>query len=128
MMQPSHAVVWLDHAEAHILHFTSEDVRNKFAGEPYRRLQHRRDKDGRPRAPADQAYYDTIAGSLVEAEEILVAGPATATAAFVRHLNEHAHDVRARVVAIENVDRPSDGQLLDYARRHFRAAEGPPSS
>lgn len=116
----SHTVVWLNHAEAHILHFTSEDVQNKFAGQPQRRLHHKRAGNDTVRAAEDQAYFSKVAESLADAKEILVAGPATAKTAFVNHLNEHAHGLRARIVAVETVNHPSDGELLDYARKHFR--------
>jgi stalled ribosome rescue protein Dom34 len=119
MSQPSHAVVWMDHSEAHILLYTSEDVKNKFAGQPQRRLHHKRGGSDASRSAGDRAYFGAIAESLADAKEILVAGPTTAKTAFVDHLNEHAHEVRARVVAIETVDHPSDGELLDYARKHF---------
>lgn len=120
MSQSSHAVVWLDHSEAHILHFTVEDVQNKFAGTPHRRLHHKRGGIDSARAAHDQAYFGTIADSLTDAKEILVAGPATAKAAFVKHLNEQAHEVRSRIIAVETVNHHSDGELLDYARKHFR--------
>jgi stalled ribosome rescue protein Dom34 len=120
MSQPSHAVVWLNHSEAHILHFTAEDVRNKFTGKPHRRLHHKRGGNDAARSAEDRAYFGTIAESLAGAEEILVAGPATAKTAFVDHLNEHAHELRAKIIGIETVNHPSDGELLDYARKHFR--------
>ena len=119
MSEPYHAVVWMDHAEAHILHYTSEHVHNKLADQPHRRLHHKRGGSDAARAAEDRAYFVKIAGSLSNAKEILVAGPAAAKSAFIDHLNDHAHDVRARVVAIETVDHPSDGQLLEYARKHF---------
>lgn len=121
MSQPSHAVVWMDHAEAHILHYTSEDVQNKLAGQPLQRRHHKRGQPDPTRAPLDQAYFNDIARSLADATEILVAGPASAKSAFVKHLNEHSHDLRRKIVAIETVDHPSNAQLLDYARKHFRA-------
>lgn len=119
-MSHYHAVVWLDHAEAHILHYTSEDVQNKLAGKPHRRLHHKHGAPDPARAVEDRVYYGQIAGSLTDADEILVAGPANAKTAFINHLNEHAQNLRGKVVAIETVDHPSDGQLLDYARKHFR--------
>lgn len=125
MSQPYHAVVWLDHADAHILHFTAEDVHNSFAGNPHRRLHHKRAAPDPSRAEEDRAYFRKITGSLTDAKEILVAGPASAKTAFVEHLNEHARELRAKVIAIETVDHPSDGQLLDYARKHFRRADQP---
>ena len=56
----------------------------------------------------------------VEAQEILVVGPANAKIEFIKHLDAHAHDLKKKVVAVETVDHPSDGQLLEYARKHFR--------
>ncbi|MES1264258.1 MAG: translational machinery protein [Variovorax sp.] len=124
MSQSSHAVVWMDHAEAHILHYTSEDVQNRLRGKPLQRRHHKRAQPDPTRAPMDQAYFTEIAGSLADATEILVTGPANAKSAFVRHLNEHSHDVRKKIVAIETVDHPSNVQLLDYARKHFRSRAG----
>lgn len=123
MSKSSHAVVWMDHAEAHILHYTSEDVQNKLAGHPQQRLHHKRGAPDPARATEDQAYFKEIAGSLADAKEIMVAGPAGAKQAFVKHLNDHAHELRAKVVGIETVDHPSNVQLLDYARKHFRAID-----
>ena len=123
MSQPYHAVVWMDHSEAHILHYTSEHVHNKLADLPHRRLHHLRSQPVPERAAEDRAFFTRIAGSLTEAREILVAGPAGAKQAFIRHLNEHAHELRAKVVGIETVDHPSNVQLLDYARKHFRSAQ-----
>jgi stalled ribosome rescue protein Dom34 len=120
MSLSSHAVVWMDHAEAHILHFTSEDVQNKFAGKPHQRRHHKRNGVDTMRGAEDRAYFDTIAESLTDANEILVAGPATAKTAFVKHLNERAHPLRAKIIAVETVNHHSDGELLDYARKHFR--------
>jgi len=120
MSQSSHAVVWLDHSEAHILHFTSEDVLNKFAGKPQQRRHHKRGGVDSMRGAEDRTYFNTIAKSLTDAKEILVAGPATAKTAFVKHLNEHAHPLRAKIIAVETVNHHSDGELLDYARKHFR--------
>jgi len=123
MSQSSHAVVWMDHTEAHILHYTSEDVQNRLAGQPRQRRHHQRARPDPSRAPEDRAYFTEIAGSLTDATEILVAGPASAKSAFVKHLNEHSHDLRKRIVAIETVDHPSNVQLLDYARKHFRSVD-----
>lgn len=122
-MSQTHAVVWMNHTDAHILHFTSEDVQNKLAqGEPHRHLHHKRGAPDPARALEDQAYFKKIAESLTDATEIVIAGPANAKTAFVKHLNEHAHHLRAKIVAIETVAHPSDAELLEYARRHFRAA------
>jgi stalled ribosome rescue protein Dom34 len=123
-MSHFHAVVWLDHAEAHVLHFTREDVQNKLVhGKPHRHLHHKRGAQASGHAAEDPAFFAKIAEALAGAQEILVVGPANAKTEFVKYLDGHAHDLRAKVVAVETVDHPSDGQLLDYARKHFHAID-----
>jgi stalled ribosome rescue protein Dom34 len=123
-MSHFHAVVWLDHAEAHVLHFTAEDVQNKLVhGKPQRHLHHKRGSQASGHAAEDPAFFSKIAEALAGAQEVLIVGPANAKIEFVKYLDTHAHDLRAKVVAVETVDHPSDGQLLDYARKHFRAID-----
>jgi stalled ribosome rescue protein Dom34 len=123
-MSHYHAVVWLDHAEAHVLHFTPEDVQNKLVhGKPHQHLHHKRGSSDSGHAAEDPVFFKKIADALTGAQEILVVGPASAKTSFVKYLHEHAQGLRAKVVAVETVDHPSDGQLLEYARKHFRASD-----
>jgi len=123
-MSHFHAVVWLDHVEAHVLHFTHEDVQNKLVhGKPHRHLHTKRNAQASGHAPEDPAFFAKIAEALGDAQEILVVGPANAKTEFVKHLDAHAPALRKKVVAVETVDHPSDGQLLAYARQHFRAID-----
>jgi stalled ribosome rescue protein Dom34 len=123
-MSHYHAVVWLDHVEAHVLHFTREDVQNKLVhGKPHRHLHHKRGAQASGHAAEDPEYFRQVADALAGAEQILVVGPANAKTEFVKHLDVHAHELRKKVVAVETVDHPSDGQLLAYARKHFRAID-----
>ncbi|MBM3489009.1 MAG: hypothetical protein FJX68_00945 [Alphaproteobacteria bacterium] len=50
-------------------------------------------------------------------------GPGTAKLALMRHLHGHAPAVERKVVAVETVDHPSDGQVVAYARKYFDAAD-----
>ena len=123
-MSHFHAVVWLDHAEAHVQHFTREDVEQKLVhGKPHRHLHTKKNAQASGHAAEDQAYFHTIAEALKGAEEVLVVGPANAKTEFVKHLNAHDPDLGKKVVAVETVDHPSDGQVLAYARKHFRAID-----
>jgi len=123
-MSHFHVVVWIDHSEAHVLHFTREDVEKKLVhGKPHQHLHHKRKSETSGKAAEDQAYYHKVAEALAGAAEILVVGPANAKTEFVKHLEAHDPEVRKKVVAVETVDHPSDGQLLAYARQHFRAID-----
>ena len=123
-MSRFHAVVWIDHAEAHVLHFSREDVEKQLVhGKPHRHLHHKKNAQASGREPEDQGYYHKAAEALAGAEEILVVGPANAKTEFVKHLEAHDPMIARKVVAVETVDHPSDGQLLAYARKHFRAID-----
>ena len=123
-MSHFHAVVWLDHAEAHVQHFTREDVEKKLVhGKAHRHLHQKRGAVTDGRAGEDMAYYGKVAEALKGAEEILVVGPANAKTEFVKYLDAHAQDLRKKVVAVETVDHPTDGQVLALARKHFRAID-----
>jgi stalled ribosome rescue protein Dom34 len=118
-----HAVVWLDHGEAHVLHFTPEEVENTEikSKDPHRKV-HGKHTLHEKRHP-DAGFLGEVADALRGAKEVLVCGPGSAKLELIRHLHKHAHDVESAVVGIETVDHPSDGQLLAYARKYFRAAD-----
>lgn len=123
-MSHFHAVVWLDHSEAHVLHFTAEDVERKLVhGQPHKKLHHKRGADTNGKSAENQAYYHKVAEALKGAEEILVVGPANAKTEFVKHLNSHDPAVGKKVVAVETMDHPTDGEIVAYARKHFRAID-----
>lgn len=120
-----HAVVWLDHAEAHVMHFTSEDV-EKFtahASDRHPHLHHKRGSVGGGHQTGEPHYYDKIAKLLEGAGEILVVGPGNAKLELVRHFDKHQHLLGAKIVGVETVDHPSDGQLVAHARKYFLAKD-----
>jgi hypothetical protein len=38
---------------------------------------------------------------------------------LLRYLREHNHLLEARVVGVETVDHPTDGQLVAHAKKYF---------
>lgn len=116
-----HAVVWLDHSEAHVLHFDANAAQNEIirAHSKHKHLHSRAGTVGAGHAAEDQKYYHAIAHALANAEEILVVGPSTAKLALIKHLHHHDPAIGNKVVGVETVDHPSDGQLLAYARHYF---------
>ena len=121
-MSHYHAVVWLDHVEAHVQHFTREAVEKKLVeGKPHRHLHTKRNAQASGHAAEDPEFFRKIAEALGDAQEILVVGPANAKIELVKYLDTHVPQLKKKVVAVETVDHPSDGQVLAYARKHFRA-------
>jgi stalled ribosome rescue protein Dom34 len=124
-MHARHAAVWLDHNQAKIFHVgagaATEDTIHSF--KEHTQLHRRAGSDDGHRAAEDKGYYHAIASALEGAEEILVVGPATAKLVLIKHIHEHHRDLVPKIVGVETVDHPSDGQLVAYARRYFAAAD-----
>jgi len=108
-MSHAHAVIWLDHHEARIIHFNAESSANEHIKHPGD--SHLND------------FYHAIAQSLNTASEILVTGPGLAKDEFVKHIKAHDPKVAEKVMGVEAADHPSDGQILAHARTFFKAKD-----
>jgi stalled ribosome rescue protein Dom34 len=123
-MSHYHCVVWIDHKEAHVIQFNPDDAEASVIHPKSKHKTHLHHKDGvigPGKSPPDHKYYQEVADAIKDAGEILIVGPSTAKLEFFKHLQTHASAIAARVVSVETVDHPTDGQLLKFARRHFEA-------
>ena len=120
-MSFNHAVVWLDQAEAHVIHFSRDAAESDVIKTT---SQHRKaGVVGNNRAEDSTVYMDEVATAIAGSEEILIVGPGIEKMAFIRHLHKHHADIADKVVSVETVDHPNDGQLLAYARKYFVKAD-----
>ncbi len=120
-----HAVVWLDHKEARIFNLHPDHVDEAHLHAPsHQHHKHPTGAEGAKDHPDDaKRFFHEIARSLEPSEEILVVGPAKAKLELIRYLHKHAHALETKVVGVETVDHPTDGQLVAYARTYFVAAD-----
>ena len=118
-----HAVVWIDHREARVFHFNASDVDTLVihADHPARHLHHKANSIGSGNAPEDHDFLQRVADSIADAAAMLVTGPANEKTELIKHIRQHKPALIEKIVAVETVDRPSDRQLVDHARRHFKA-------
>ena len=124
-MSHYHALVWIDHKEAHVMHISPDDVEKSVIQphKPHHKLHSRVGTLGSGRTPESQEYFHQVLQALAGASEILVVGPAQAKLELIKHM--HAHDLAManKVLGVETVDHPSDGQLVAYARKYFVAKD-----
>ena len=119
-MSIRHAVVWLDQHDAKIFHFDAVTFDAKTVLSPQHHVHKHPSTTAEHDHPNDaQRYYHEVARALEDAEEILVVGPAKAKLEFIKHVHKHNHVLDPKIVGVETVDHPTDGQLLAYARRYF---------
>ena len=124
-MSHYHALVWIDHVEAHVMHISPDDVEKSLihpSGQ-HHKLHAKVGTLNSGRAPEDQDYYHRVAEALSGASEILIVGPAQAKLQLIKHIHAHHPALAAKVVGVETVDHPTDGQLVAYARKYFLAKD-----
>jgi len=124
-MSTNHVIVWLDHAEAHVIHFTPESAESEVI-KTQSKHSHLHTKSGIPgsgHAAENAPYFNDVASALKGSLEILIVGPGNEKLALLKHLQKNQHDVAEKVVSVETVDHPTDGQLLAYARKYFVKAD-----
>ncbi len=120
-MSYSHAVVWIDHQEACLIHFDADDhaTARIRATEGKEHLHHHEGSLGDGRAKTHPHYFKSVAAALESAKEVLVVGPGTAKNEFIHYLDALAPALRAKVRGVESSDRISDGELLAMAKVWF---------
>jgi hypothetical protein len=116
-----HAVVWIDHHEARVFHFnpTEADRLIVHPDDPTRHIHHKANSIGSGHAAEDQNFLQAVTQAIADAGEILVTGPANEKTELLKHIEKHDPQLRKRIVGVETVDHPTDGQLVAHARKYF---------
>jgi len=120
-----HAIIWIDHHEARIFHFGRLDADRLVLHphDPKSHIHHKANSIGSGHAVEDQDFLHRVAQSVADAGAILITGPANAKTELMKHIQHHDPTLVKLVVGVETLDHPSDGALIDHARRYFKAAD-----
>lgn len=112
-MSTFHAVVWMDHHEAHVLMFDREHAQAQ-------RIHSRSHHKHQGKVGDAVAFYQAINQSLQQVHEVLLTGPGMARQEFRAWCQQHqAHTAKAIVDSIAS-DHPSDAQLVALAKQYFK--------
>jgi stalled ribosome rescue protein Dom34 len=120
-----HAVIWIDHHEARVFHFSPTDVDRLVLhpDHPTRHIHHKANSIGSGHAVEDHEYLHAVVESIAGAGAVLITGPANTKTELVKHIHRHDPKVMNIVAGVETVDHPSDAQLVGYARKYFKVAD-----
>ncbi len=124
MTKHQHTVVWIDHHEAKLFNFGSDDVEKLVIhpDHPTRHIHHKSSSIGSGHDKTSEAYLHEVAQALGDAHAILITGPANAKTELVHHIQKHDPAIAKNIAGVEKVDHPSDGQLVALARKYFNIA------
>jgi stalled ribosome rescue protein Dom34 len=109
-----HAVVWMDHTQAHVLQFDAESIASQRVKA---RSHHPRHHGVDERAL--HAFYEQVAAALAGCHEVLLTGPGLAHDEFQAWCAKHQAAVAKTLVGSEKADHPTDHQLVALARQYF---------
>lgn len=120
-----HAVIWIDHHEARVFHFNAQDAETLVLhpNDPTSHIHHKANTIGSGHASEDHDYLHAVARSIADAGAVLVTGPANAKTELIKHIHHHDPRLIDIIVGVETVDHPTGAQLVDFARKYFRAAD-----
>ena len=121
MTHHGHAVVWIDHRMAKIFEFSRDDAEKRTVNHLHASKQIRRKaaSTGSGHIEEDSRYLKEIATALSDLPAILIVGPGHAKWQLRAYLNVHAPKIAQGVAAVLHADHPSDGQIVEHARKYF---------
>lgn len=112
-MSTFHAVIWMDHCEAHVLMFDREHMQAQ-------RVKSRSHHKHQGKDDDNSTFFAAIAVALTGTHEVLLAGPGLARNQFREWCSHHQPAVAAMIVDSVVADHPSDAQLVALARQYFK--------
>ena len=112
-MSTFHAVVWMDHQEAHVAMFDREHVEAQ-------RIQSRSHHKHQGKAGDTAAFYAEVAKALAGTREVLLTGPGLARNEFRDWCAAEQKSTAATIVGSIASDHPSDAQLVALAKQYFK--------
>jgi stalled ribosome rescue protein Dom34 len=122
MQQHFHAVVWLDHLQARIFHLglsgTQEVILHPHM--PTRHIHHKANSIGSGHVHESEEFLQQVLDAACDAGEIIILGPSGAKTELAKYIREQNPKVGDRIVAVESADHPTDGEIVAYAKRHFK--------
>ena len=112
-MSTFHAVVWMDHQEAHVAMFDREHIQAQ-------RIPLRSHHKHQGKAGDTAAFYAAVAQALTGTHEVLLTGPGSARNEFRDWCAAHQKSTAATIIDSISSDHPSDAQLVAMAKQYFK--------
>jgi hypothetical protein len=116
-----HAVVWLDHHEARIIHFNADTADKKVVrpADPPGDLHYKSGSPSGTHITTEPAFYHEVAQACAAVPAVLLLGPSTAKTEFMTFLRKHAPLTVPHIAGVETLAHVTDPQLLAAGRKFF---------
>ena len=67
----------------------------------------------------DRTYFEAILAAVEEADSWLIAGPGGTKKDLEKYLEGHGEELKKKLVGVESMDHPTEGELIRQARKLF---------
>jgi len=123
MSEHYHAIVWIDHREAKIFHFNATDVDRAVlhSHATGQHLHHKANTTGSGHLGVDKEFFHRVVEALTHTGALLITGPANAKTELKNYIDQQRPELAKRISGVETLDHPTDGSLLAFARKYFKA-------
>jgi len=111
----SHAIVWLDHQHAQVLHFDDEKVLSSKQLKAHSHPTKQRGSEVR----TEHEFFGEVCDAMEGMPEVLAVGSHTAVADFEHYAKKHRPHTAKHIAAYQVVDHPSENQLVALGREFF---------
>jgi hypothetical protein len=123
-MKTRHALVWIDHHTATVVHVSRdtesiEVVASTHTPDQLHVKAHKSLAADDGNALPDTTYLANVIDAVDLQAEVLLVGPADAKHELMKYAEQHEKTFSKRVIKIENMERASHGELTHHARRFF---------
>jgi stalled ribosome rescue protein Dom34 len=120
-----HVAIWIDHKEAHVFAISLGLANELIIAAPHDlHHKHPRGPEGVKNHPDDaKRFFHEVLHSLEGVEQVLLVGPSSAKLEFLKYVQAHDHALGPKVIGVETVDHPTDGQLIAYAKKYFERTD-----
>ena len=119
-MSANHVAIWIDHREAHVLYFDPSLNQMIKADGAHSHLHHKANEIGSGNSPDEHAFFHRVIQAVKDVHEILILGPGSAKNELHKHAVAHDPAIAKKIIGVETVDHPTDGQVLNFAKKYFQ--------
>jgi hypothetical protein len=116
-----HTVVWIDHSQAKLFRIDADGTEEVDVAAPHFHVHSKAGVSGR--REDNGPFFKEVTAALDPKSELLIVGPSDAKLGLIKYIHAHHAALDPNVVGVETVDHPTDGQLVAYAKKYFRAAD-----
>lgn len=115
--------IWMDHANAHLMEFTTGTVETNAIGSKFTDEAHPDESKGdvllhNKEQHQESAYYKELGKEIANYDEVLLFGPTDAKAELFNMLKADSHFEKIKI-EVKQADKMTDNQQHAFVKDHF---------